>query len=178
MRASITPQIYPSLYDKVVVHSLQPSCPVNLSDMVASCVAGWKRDGEWPPRSAPAGPSVVAVRRRKSDAGQKKHQLQQQNQENQHGRKESAAAIGEKARRLSFGFLGRGERKSGEGERKEKDEEAAGKVLEKGGVTAKEKERAEEDGGGAGKGIRRSLQKVFAGLGHHQHDNVQGAVVM
>jgi hypothetical protein len=144
MRASITPTIYPSLYDKVVVHSLQPSCPINLSDMVASCVAGWKRDGEWPPRSGPfqhppaAASGVVVVRRKRSGVQPK-----------------SPAASGDKARRMSFGFLGRGERKSEEG----KDEKEGAK---------------DEESGSAGKGIRRSLQKVFLGLGHHQTENGEG----
>ncbi|ROV92025.1 hypothetical protein VMCG_09560 [Cytospora schulzeri] len=44
MRASITPALYNSIYEKVVVHSLQPSCPINLGDMVRACVSGWKRD--------------------------------------------------------------------------------------------------------------------------------------
>jgi hypothetical protein len=146
MRASITPQIYSSLYDKVVVHSLQPSCPINLSDMVASCVAGWKRDGEWPPRSAPV-TGVVAVRRKKNEGGGGGGQ--------QHSRKGSATTPGEKGRRMSFGFLGRGEMKSEEGK------------------TQHEKER-EEESGSAGKGIRKSLQRVFPGLGQHQHENREG----
>ncbi|TLS24041.1 hypothetical protein PpBr36_08065 [Pyricularia pennisetigena] len=50
MRASITPALYLSIYDKVVAAAAQPSCPINLSDMIRSCVAAWKRDGEWPPR--------------------------------------------------------------------------------------------------------------------------------
>ncbi|POS70634.1 hypothetical protein DHEL01_v210973 [Diaporthe helianthi] len=67
MRASITPALYPSIYEKVVVHSLQPSCPINLGDMVRACVAGWKRDGEWPPRVAgPEPAALVAVKNRKS----------------------------------------------------------------------------------------------------------------
>ncbi|ROV87564.1 hypothetical protein VSDG_09765 [Cytospora chrysosperma] len=48
MRASITPALYSSIYEKVVVHSLQPSCPINLGDMVRACVVGWKRDGHGP----------------------------------------------------------------------------------------------------------------------------------
>lgn len=51
-RASISPTIYLVLYDKICLQSLQPSCPINLSDMIRSCVAGWKRDGEWPLRSS------------------------------------------------------------------------------------------------------------------------------
>lgn len=67
MRASITPALYASIYEKVVVHSLQPSCPINLGDMVRACVAGWKRDGEWPPRvTGPEPAALVAVKRRKS----------------------------------------------------------------------------------------------------------------
>lgn len=52
MRASILPGAYNTIYDKVVVQSLQPSCPMNLKDVTRSCVQGWKRDGEWPPKSS------------------------------------------------------------------------------------------------------------------------------
>ncbi|KAH7407305.1 hypothetical protein BKA64DRAFT_640242 [Cadophora sp. MPI-SDFR-AT-0126] len=53
MRASILPGAYNTIYDKVVVQSLTPSCPMNLKDVTRSCVQGWKRDGEWPPKSTP-----------------------------------------------------------------------------------------------------------------------------
>ncbi|EPE07745.1 atrophin-1 [Ophiostoma piceae UAMH 11346] len=53
MRQSITPALYLSLYDKLVTGLTPPSCPINLSDMIRSCVAGWKRDNEWPPRAEP-----------------------------------------------------------------------------------------------------------------------------
>ncbi|KFH48219.1 hypothetical protein ACRE_008120 [Hapsidospora chrysogenum ATCC 11550] len=52
LRATITSNNYLQLYDKLIINSLQPSCPVNLSDMIGACVAGWMRDGEWPPRPA------------------------------------------------------------------------------------------------------------------------------
>lgn len=51
MRASITPAAYNTIYDKVILQQLTPSCPMNLKDVTRSCVQGWKRDGEWPPRS-------------------------------------------------------------------------------------------------------------------------------
>ncbi|KAI2634404.1 hypothetical protein GGS26DRAFT_590246 [Hypomontagnella submonticulosa] len=86
MRASITPAAYMTIYDKIVVQSATPSCPVNLSDVVRSCVTGWKRDGEWPPRSMDP-PPVVAVRRRKKENGT-----------------DSKANAG---KRMSFSFLGR-----------------------------------------------------------------------
>lgn len=57
LRASITPANYLQLYEKVIINSMQPSCPVNLADMVAACITGWKRDGEWPPRSAYLAPA-------------------------------------------------------------------------------------------------------------------------
>ena len=53
IRASIVPQAYPSLYSKIVVQGLSPTVPINLSDMVQALVQGWKRDGEWPPKSEP-----------------------------------------------------------------------------------------------------------------------------
>jgi hypothetical protein len=88
MRASITPAAYPSIYDRIVVHSMTPSCPVNLGDVLRACVAGWKRDGEWPPRPADAAVSVVAVRRKKRDTN---------------AGHVSASSMG---RRMSLGFLG------------------------------------------------------------------------
>jgi hypothetical protein len=71
MRSSITPAVYLSIYDKVVANALTPSCPINLSDMIRSCVAGWKRDGEWPPKSAP----LDARRQRRVQSGSTNVQL-------------------------------------------------------------------------------------------------------
>ncbi|KAI0843712.1 hypothetical protein F5Y06DRAFT_291632 [Hypoxylon sp. FL0890] len=86
MRASITPATYPTIYDKIVVQSATPSCPINLGDVVRACVTGWKRDGEWPPRAVEP-PPVVAVRRKKKESSQDS--------------KTTAS------KRLSFSFLGR-----------------------------------------------------------------------
>lgn len=86
MRASITPATYPTIYDKIVVQSATPSCPVNLGDVVRACVTGWKRDGEWAPRAAEP-PPVVAVRRKKKESSQDS--------------KTTAS------KRMSFSFLGR-----------------------------------------------------------------------
>ncbi|OTB01618.1 hypothetical protein M426DRAFT_214211 [Hypoxylon sp. CI-4A] len=86
MRASITPSAYTTIYDKIVVQSATPSCPINLGDVVRACVTGWKRDGEWPPRSAEP-PPVVAVRRKKKET-----------------QSESRPVTN---KRMSFSFLGR-----------------------------------------------------------------------
>ncbi|KAI5923790.1 hypothetical protein F4810DRAFT_700992 [Camillea tinctor] len=87
MRASITPSTYPAIYDKIVFCSMTPACPVNLSDVIRSCVAGWKRDGEWPPQpSAP--PPVVAVRNKRKDSS-------------------ASHSKTNAGRRMSFNFLGR-----------------------------------------------------------------------
>lgn len=117
MRASITPAAYSTIYDKIVLQSATPSCPVNLGDVVRSCVAGWKRDGEWPPRATEP-PPVVAVRKRRKDSGADK-----------------ALA----SRRMSFNFLGRRQsvggdpsnlaRSKSQAEREEAGH--AGKVLRK-----------------------------------------------
>ena len=87
LRASIAPPVYLSLYDKVIMQSLQPACPINLSDMLRSCVAGWKRDGEWPPRPMLAEPSARARKKKRTAS--------------------SAGDSGSVARRMSFGLLGR-----------------------------------------------------------------------
>jgi hypothetical protein len=57
MRASILPTAYNTIYDKVVVQALTPSCPMNLKDVTRSCVQGWKRDGEWPPKGTAQEPA-------------------------------------------------------------------------------------------------------------------------
>ncbi|KAK9798744.1 hypothetical protein SCARD494_02622 [Seiridium cardinale] len=114
MRASITPATYPSLYDRIVVHSLTPSCPVNLADVLRSCVVGWKRDGEWPPRSADAPAPVVAVRKKK------------QSNATAHSRGSSAG------RRMSLGFLGRRESAAAEteiGDQAPEDGNSGGKGI-------------------------------------------------
>lgn len=69
LRASIQPSHYVQLYDKLIVNSLTPACPINLSDMISACVAGWKRDGEWPPRGTPAEPAPARKKKRTSTGG-------------------------------------------------------------------------------------------------------------
>ncbi|KAG0646188.1 hypothetical protein D0Z07_8100 [Hyphodiscus hymeniophilus] len=63
MRASITPTAYNTIYDKVILQNLTPSCPINLKDITRSCVQGWKRDGEWPPKASI--PDTLGGRRRR-----------------------------------------------------------------------------------------------------------------
>ena len=58
MRKSIQPDAYNTIYDKVILQQLTPSCPMNLKDVTRSCVQGWKRDGEWPPKSVPEPPGT------------------------------------------------------------------------------------------------------------------------
>ena len=56
VRKSITPKAYPDIYNKIVVSSRTPSVPINLADMTKALVAGWKENGEWPPKVAPLDP--------------------------------------------------------------------------------------------------------------------------
>ncbi|EMD88881.1 hypothetical protein COCC4DRAFT_71815 [Bipolaris maydis ATCC 48331] len=56
IRASITPQAYSDIYQKIVVSSRTPSVPINLADMTKALVQGWKDADEWPPRVAAADP--------------------------------------------------------------------------------------------------------------------------
>lgn len=92
MRKSITPEAYNTIYDKVVLQSLTPSCPMNLKDVTRSCVQGWKRDGEWPPKSVPESPGT---RRRRmsvadlfSSAKREKNPAKQPAKENEGDKKE------------------------------------------------------------------------------------------
>ncbi|OAG05220.1 uncharacterized protein CC84DRAFT_1054313, partial [Paraphaeosphaeria sporulosa] len=56
VRKSITPRAYPDIFNKIVVSSRTPSVPINLADMTKALVAGWKENGEWPPKAAPLDP--------------------------------------------------------------------------------------------------------------------------
>lgn len=152
MRASISPALYNSIYEKVVVNSLQPSCPINLSDMVRACVSGWKRDGEWPPRPAvPEPAAVVAVKRKKSSMSA----IVSSN----------TAHMPAPGRKMSFSFLG-GHGRSHDGDQKARRESAAGGEDGSGG-----------SGTGPGKVIRRSLQKVL-GIGHTMATAADGHIAV
>lgn len=89
MRASISPSVFPALYDKLVVNGLTPSCPVNLADMIRACVVGWKRDGEWPPRATVDPPPVRRKKRKSSEI------------------KRKSGENGTGQRRMSLGLLGK-----------------------------------------------------------------------
>ncbi|KAL1605275.1 hypothetical protein SLS60_004823 [Paraconiothyrium brasiliense] len=75
VRKSITPRAYPEIFNKIVVSSRTPSVPINLSDMTKALVAGWKENGEWPPKAAPLDPlagkkrtALAAVRAENGEA--------------------------------------------------------------------------------------------------------------
>lgn len=168
MRASVTPSIYPSLYDKIVVHSLQPSCPVNLADMLRACVVGWKRDGEWPPRSTIQAVPMSAA----AEAMVLRHQRRASQAQAKHARKASTATNGS-SRRMSFvGFLSGGNKNAGVEKEKPATTQQAHEEKEAGAANVNGGKDTHSDdansGGGTGKGIRRSLQKVFS-LGQHGH---------
>jgi len=54
IRAQITHAAYNTIYDKVVTQAMTPSIPINLKDVVGSCVQGWKRDGQWENKASSA----------------------------------------------------------------------------------------------------------------------------
>ncbi|KAI9869486.1 MAG: hypothetical protein M1813_000275 [Trichoglossum hirsutum] len=49
----LPPHTHPQIYSRVVVKSQTPSMPINLKDLTAALVQGWKDDDMWPPRPAP-----------------------------------------------------------------------------------------------------------------------------
>lgn len=90
VRQAITPSLYQSIYSRVVVQGLTPSIPINLADMTRAIVAGWKADGNWPPKPTPADmqtSSVMARRTAAAAASQNHHHHQ----------------LGNKLRKSSFG---------------------------------------------------------------------------
>jgi hypothetical protein len=60
MRKGITDRAYTTIYDKVILQSQTPFCPINLAIITKSCVEGWKRDGEWPPKAGGEIDAVIA----------------------------------------------------------------------------------------------------------------------
>ncbi|AEO61567.1 hypothetical protein MYCTH_2311847 [Thermothelomyces thermophilus ATCC 42464] len=178
MRASVQPAMYSSLYDKVVTQSLQPACPVNLSDMLRACVVGWKRDGEWPPKSVYPAPApveasnaqVLAVRQQKA---------QQQRNKNA----AAAEAAASKGRRLSLvGLFGTGGGTGGGNKTASRTTTTPAATQEANGANNKESKEDElrrsqsndDVAGSSGKTLfRRSLQRVLS-LGQHGH--AHGAV--
>jgi len=173
MRASVQPSMYGSLYDKVVVQSLQPSCPVNLADMLRACVVGWKRDGEWPPR--PTYPAPAPLQTANAEAlAMRQRKAQQQRAKNAANASAAATATATAGRRLSFvGFFNGGHAAKSvttatavaapvtqEGKEKEK---------ENGLGHSQSHSHSDEGAGSSGKALfRRSLQRVFS-LGQHGH---------
>jgi hypothetical protein len=166
MRSSIQPSMYGSLYDKVVVQSQQPSCPVNLSDMLRACVVGWKRDGEWPPKTLYTVPAPVPAPNAEVIA---MRQWKAQKQRN----KNAAAASGS-GRRLSLVGLF-----SGSGGAATKTASTVAATQEVKDTKDKDKENglghsqshshSDEGAGSSGKALfRRSLQRVLS-LGQHGH---------
>ena len=172
MRASIQPSMYGSLYDKVVVQSLQPSCPVNLADMLRACVVGWKRDGEWPPRSTYSVPAAAPTLIQSAPTAEVLAQRQRKAQQQRAKNAAAAAAAGSTAvRRLSLvGFFNGGSAAS-----KTAAAPAPAPAAQENGNAAAplaqshSQSHSDEGAGSSGKALfRRSLQKVLS-LGQHGH---------
>lgn len=51
IRAAISSATYPSIYSKIILQGLAPTIPINLKDVVNALVQGWKKDGDWPPKT-------------------------------------------------------------------------------------------------------------------------------
>ncbi|KAK3901947.1 hypothetical protein C8A05DRAFT_15928 [Staphylotrichum tortipilum] len=168
MRASIQPSMYGSLYDKVVAQSLQPSCPVNLADMLRACVVGWKRDGEWPPRPAyaapPAAPAALQMHHHQEALAARQRRAQAQLRAAKSAEQPGAG------RRLSLvGFFNGG----GGGGAAPAAPTPAKSTPQEGREKEKEQSHSDEGAGSSGKALfRRSLQRVFS-LGQHGHGQTQ-----
>ena len=58
VRRRITPDVYPEIYTKIIIHGRAPSVPINLLVLTQALVQGWKDDGEWPPKVGPLEKSI------------------------------------------------------------------------------------------------------------------------
>lgn len=66
VRTKINHSTYSEIYSKIIVQGRTPSVPINLSDVTRSLVAGWKENGEWPPRPSAPEP-IIAGKKKKPD---------------------------------------------------------------------------------------------------------------
>lgn len=144
MRASITPAMYPGMYDKIVTHSLTPSCPINLRDIIRACVSGWKRDGEWPPQPAEVVP-VLTVRRKKKTSATATTRPRDGDRANRNERNTT--------RRMSRGFFW------------SKDTNVGAAAAAATGGSELTQTPTHTGSSSSGKGLRKNLQRVL-GLGH------------
>ncbi|KAF2209353.1 hypothetical protein CERZMDRAFT_47467 [Cercospora zeae-maydis SCOH1-5] len=58
VRRRITTNMYPEIYNKIIVQSRTPSVPINLLTLIHALIQGWKTDGEWPPKVGPIDKSI------------------------------------------------------------------------------------------------------------------------
>ena len=65
IRSSIIPLHYPSIYRGMVVQGTSPNIPINLAHVTRAMVAGWKDDGEWPPKPTVLEPSIGKRKKKK-----------------------------------------------------------------------------------------------------------------
>jgi len=176
---------------------MQPSCPVNLADIIRTCVIGWKRDGEWPPRSAPVpaaqpaylrsdAAATAAAKERSRKAAERERLRMKQAHEAKQARKQSIASLGGSgSRRLSFGALlgslaghaaPHGQQEQGGAAVENTAAATAAGADEPAPPTGRRESNSDGAGSGGGKGIRRSLQKVFSlghgGQHHHHHETL------
>ncbi|KAK3490943.1 uncharacterized protein B0T23DRAFT_413565 [Neurospora hispaniola] len=176
MRASVTPSIYPSLYDKIIVNNMQPSCPVNLADVLRACVVGWKRDGEWPPRSQytnvavppmlvpkPMSAAEIAAQRQRKVALQK--QMQQQKEAREKAARE-ASEVRERAREAARLQREEREQKAREA-REQKEEREKQERMERAAEKQRRKSDATAQGGAPGAGRRSSIVALVGGVVNH-----------
>lgn len=169
MRASITPSIYLSLYDKLVLNCLRPSCPVNLSDMIGSCVAGWKRDNEWlPPRPvatpAPVMSAMTVSLRKKRRNDRRDVQKEKRDLPNNAGDGGKNGPVSPGLGRRMSSFLSSRPAPASIG----LSTTTAASNSSGAGSSSPPADEKDEEGSGGSRGLRRSLQRVL-GLGHVAH---------
>ncbi|PIB02265.1 hypothetical protein CB0940_01394 [Cercospora beticola] len=58
VRRRIRTDMYPEIYNKIILQSRTPSVPINLLTLIHALVQGWKDDGEWPPKAGPIEKSI------------------------------------------------------------------------------------------------------------------------
>ncbi|KAL9536153.1 hypothetical protein SMMN14_00292 [Sphaerulina musiva] len=69
IRKRINHDMYPEIYNKIILQSRTPSVPINLLTLLRALVQGWKDDGEWPPKPGVLEKSFTTRRKRGGSGG-------------------------------------------------------------------------------------------------------------
>lgn len=68
LRIGVNSKTHSEIYSQMIIGGRSPSVPINLAYLTRALVQGWQDAGEWPPKLAPAEPSIARRKQRGAEA--------------------------------------------------------------------------------------------------------------